>query len=345
MIYLMKLRIISNFKKRWKWLVLLAIVAIAIGYWGYQKTHPQKEELSFIHPERGALVKTIEVPGTVTAKEYARMRFAAGGKITKLGFKEGDWVKKGQTIATIDQRSLQKNLEKSLLSYSKERLDWDQTLDNTKDRTLDTEENRSKQKSQLDLTDTVLDVELSDIAITNSVLSAPFDGVLISTPTNVVGVNLLTTDIFELINPSTLYFQAQIDELDIGQIATSQEAKIDLDAFPDETFPSYVKSISFKSEQTSTSTVFLIELPLTANDLSKFRLGLNGDATITLQTKENVLSIPVETTINRDDKIFVKVKSGENETTEKEIQTGMETEERIEVVSGLTENDEIVLPK
>lgn len=341
----MKSRIVSNFKKRWKWLLLLAVVLAGVGYWMYGKANPKKEVLTFTKPERGELVKSLEVPGAINAKEYARMRFAAGGKIVSLNAHEGDWIAKGKTIAVIDQRALQKNLEKSLTTYSKERLDWDQTLDNTQDRWIPKPEDRSKQKDQLDLNSTVLDVQINNIAITNTVLSAPFDGILVSSPTNVTGINLLATDTFELVNPASLYFEAQVDELDIGQIHPGLTATIQLDAYPDEKFISSVKSVSYKSEQTSTSTVFLVDLPLNQIDLNKFRLGLNGNATITLQTKENALSISLDSLIDKDGKSFVKVKTGDNEATEKEIQTGLETETRIEVLNGLNDNDQVVLPK
>lgn len=330
---------------RWKLLLLIIVIIAGGGYWYYQRQTTNGEELTFIHPERGNLTKTIEVSGVITAKEYAQMRFAAGGKVVYLGAKEGDWVKKGQTIATIDARDLKKNLEKTLNLYSQERLDWDQTLDDTKDRWLPADEVRDKQSEQYDLSNTVLDVELRSIAISNTVLSAPFAGVLVASPTHVTGVNLLATDVFELVNPETVYFQAQVDELDIREIRETLPATIELDAYPDMTFASNVKFISYKAAQTTTSTVFLVEFPLPQTDLEKFRLGMNGDAIIQIETKENILSVPIDTTIDRDGKTFIQVKVSEEETEEREIETGMETDDRIEVLSGLSEDDEIVLPE
>ncbi|MEO8581274.1 MAG: efflux RND transporter periplasmic adaptor subunit [Patescibacteria group bacterium] len=341
----MKIRIKTNFKKRWKWLLLLLIVAAGLGYWVYGRANPKVEQLDFVKPERGELIKTLQASGFIKAKRNASIRFAAGGKVVYLGAKEGDWVKKGKTIATIDARALQKALEKSLNLYSKERIDWDQVLDNTKDRALPVTEDRTKQKDQFDLTNTVIDVQLNDIAITNNALVAPFDGVLVSSPTTVTGINLSATDAFELVDPTSLYFEAQVDELDVSQIQNGQGASIELDAYPDEHFDSSVQYVSYKSAQTSTSTVYLVQLPMAQLNLNKFRLGMNGDALITLQTKQNVLSVPLDAITVKDGKTYVSVKSGENQAEDKEITTGLETDERIEVLSGLDDNDEIVLPK
>lgn len=324
---------------------MLIVVLGGIGFWYYRRVNANKEVLTFIKPERGTLTKTLEVTGSVTAKEYATLRFSGGGKLTFLGAKEGDFVKKGKTIATIDQRSLRKSLEKSLNEYDQERIDWDQQLDDTKDRWLPVREDRTVDKNQIDLEQTVLDVEINDIAITNTVLTAPFDGILVSLPSPVSGVNLSVTDAFEFVNPDTLIFRAQVDELDIAQVSQGQKASIELDAYPDEKIDTMVNFISYKSAQTSTATIFLVELPLDDPDLNRFRIGMNGDTTILLEEKNDVISVPLEATTERDEKWFVNVKTSEESYEEREIKVGLETDDRIEVTSGLSDSDEIVLPE
>ncbi len=339
-------KIVKNLKKRWK--IILVLLLILAGVWGYSfyRSNQEQPELTFVSPERGNLTKNLEVSGEISAKQFARMRFISGGKIVYIGAQVGDRVKKWQTLATIDQRTLQKALERDLNEYSKERLDWDQTLDNTKDRTIPTSEDRTKQKEQYDLNNSVIDVEAASIAISNTALTAPFDGVLINAPTNVTGVTVLATDTFDVINPDSLIFRAMIDEVDIAQAKIGQQAIIKLDAYPDEEYQTVVHYISYQSAETTTGTVFPVEFQMLGErNIEKFRLGMNGDATIILETKEDTLSIPLDSTIERDGKTFVMVKTGEETTEEREIQIGIETEDRIEVLSGLTESDLVVLPE
>ena len=338
---------IKNFiLSRWKILLILVAILAVASFWYWNKQKSETKELKFTTVERGELVKTLEVSGSVTAKEYAKMRFAAGGKVVYLGAKEGDAVKKWQTIATIDRASLQNSLQQSLNLYSKERLDWEQQTDDIEDRWIPKSEERTVDKNQLDLNNTVLTVQAADIAIKNTVLTAPFDGVLISSPTNVTGLTLLATDVFEIVNPKTLVFKAIVDELDIAQVQSGQTVNIIFDAYPDESYTSSIDSIAYKSSQTTTGTVFLVDVPLTDfGDLAKFRIGMNGDVTINLEKKENVLYIPIEATRERDGKIFVDVKTGENQTQEREITIGMETSDDVEIISGLSETDEVMLPE
>jgi RND family efflux transporter MFP subunit len=333
-------------QKKW-WLIAIAVVLL-IGLFMYRGAEAKKPKLVFGSPVRQDITQILEASGAVNAKEKASLRFAAGGKLTYLGAKEGDVVKKWQTIATIDARDLQKRLEKGLNLYSQERNDWDQTLDNTKDRALPKAEERSVNNEQLTLKNTVIDVELASIATSNTVMSTPIAGVLVSAPTSVAGVVLAATDSFLVVNPATLIFRAEVDEADIAKIMKGQAATIQLDSYPDRDIETVVSNISYSAIETSSGTAFIVELPIptsTLNSLDTYRLGMNGSVKIKLAAKTQVLTVPLAATKERDGKFFVEVK-GENDTAvEREIGVGLETDELVEVTNGLSETDQIVLPQ
>ncbi len=335
-------------RKRWKLLALLLVILAGVLFWQQRRQAAQQVKLTFVSPERKKLVKTLEVSGIVEAKEKATLRFAAGGKVTYIGAKEGDVIKKWQTIARIDTRDLQKRLQQDLNLYFNERMDFEQGKDDRQDIGPTDALGRTAQKEQKNLENTVLDVEIRDIAIRNSVLSSPIEGILVSAPTTVAGVNLAATDAFEVINPKTLVFRATVDQADVSSIKKGQKVTLTLDAYPDKTIETEVSYIAYKSTQSSSGTVFIVEM-LIPNDyqyaeLEHYRLGMNGDANITLDEKDGVLVIPLETTKERDGKTFVQVKTGEKTAEDREIKVGLETDTQIEVVEGLTETDQIVMP-
>jgi multidrug efflux pump subunit AcrA (membrane-fusion protein) len=82
----------KNLKKRWKIIAFILLLTAGGLFWYYRTTEAQRVVVETIQPERGTLTKTLEVSGFVTAKEYVKMRFAAGGKVVFLGAQEGDWV-------------------------------------------------------------------------------------------------------------------------------------------------------------------------------------------------------------------------------------------------------------
>ncbi len=328
----------------WKWLLLAAVVLAGIGWWQYRRQVTNQPELTFEHPVRENLVKTLEVSGVVDAKEKARLRFLAGGKVTFIGAQEGDRVEKWQTIAVIDQATLQKQLQQDLNTFRQERLEWENT---TETAPITSRLNRARQQDQLDLDNEVLDVEIRDIAIQNTRLYAPFEGILTQSPTAVTGVQLLSTDYFELINPQTLVFRAEVDESDIAAVALGQETTINLDAHLDTDVNSVIEYIAYSSTETTSGTIFIVELPLdtTQHGLDFYRLGMNGDASIVVDRRENVLTIPLFALIERDDQTFVEVKVGEHETQERQIEVGLETDDKVEVLDGLTTDDWVLIPE
>lgn len=333
-------------KRRWKLVTLFLVIAAIGGSVLYRRSQAAQIELTWVSPEQQTLVKTLEVSGVVDAKEKARMRFIAGGKVVYLGAEEGSWVKKGQTIATIDQATLQKQLEQDLNLFMQERLDWDKlTTYDQSSGPVNRPQEYTRQKEQLDLNNEVLDVEIRNIAIRNTVLSAPFAGILTAAPTTTTGVTILSTDFFEVVNPETLIFRAEVDEADIGSVSLGQNAEIELDAYPDEAIQTNAAYIAYTSSQTSTGTIFLVEFPLNSTNLSKYRIGMNGDIAIELKRVPNALVIPLNATRQRDGKTYVDVRTGETTYQEREIEVGTETDELIEVTGGLTERDQILLPE
>lgn len=332
-------------KKRWKLTLVIAIVLSLIAVWRINAANSQKQELVFEPVKLGTLTKTLDISGIVDAKEKARVRFLAGGKLVYLGAQEGDWVKKWQTLASIDKRALQKQLNQDLNAYLDER--WD--FENSQDRYDYDVENKTTRKSldaeQRALENSVLTVEIKDIAIKESSLYSPFEGVLVKSPSTVTGVQLLATDYFEVVNPKTLIFKAEVDEADIGLISLNQKSTLELDAYDGETIDTNLSYISYASSVNSSGTVFLVEFPLNSEDLNKYRLGMNGDAQIILDSKENVLIVPFDATISRDGKYFVKIKGEDGKPVEKEIGIGLETDDQIEVTSGLSEGELVLIPE
>jgi len=186
--------------------------------------------------------------------------------------------------------------------------------------------------------------------ISNTVMTSPIDGILLNSPTNVTGVQLLATDIFEIVDPNSLIFKAEIDEEDIAQISKNQSAKLILDAYPDQELRAQVDKIAYQTSQSASGTVFIVNfifdtsLASQDNPLEKYRLGMNGDIDIELQSKQNILAIPLIAVKQRGNDYFVDLQGKNEEITEKQIQTGLETEEWIEVTSGLTTEDQVLIP-
>lgn len=335
---------IKRFAKRhWVVLLILLLLGGGIGFWIWRANQPAPPTYTLQQPERRTVEAVIDASGVVQAREVARLRFLGGGRITWIGAQQGDWVERGKTIATIDRAALQKQLELQLNNYEINRYDFEQTNDDL-DVLEETKEERAFKKNQLGLENSVLAVEIQNIAFRDTYVSAPFAGVLTSSPTNVAGVQLSPSDYFEIVNPGSIYFTAAVDESEIGKIQVGQSATIEFDAFIDESVQTTVERIGFRAVETGSGTQFLVDFALPEGWQKKVLLGMNGDVKIRLDRVENVLSIPLLATKIRDGKTYVEVSNGET-IEDREITTGLENDEYVQVTSGLEESDTVVIPE
>lgn len=340
--------ILSVIKRRW-YIVLCLFLLVGGGiYWRSRSTKP--EETVYVGVKQSAIESTLEISGKVDAEKKAVLKFLAGGKLVDMPVSEGQTVKKYQRIASIDAIELQKNLELSLNDYLGTRADFDQGIDDRKDQALTDTLRRIASKQQYTLNKSVLSVELRDIALRNATLLSPIEGVVTRLPVKVVGVQVIATDGFEIVDPNSLFFSGEVDEADIGKVLMGATVRIRLDAYPDETLVGEVYRIGLvaqNSSRSSGSTVYPVMVRFQNPDIFKQRIGMNGTAKILLQEKAQAFVVPIESTIQRDGKNFIRVRSsGSSEApVEREVILGIEGESDVEVVSGVVAGDEVVVPK
>lgn len=332
-----------------KWLVAAALVLLGMGgFFYYNQVAGAKKEIVTISPSRQNLRQTIEISGSVDADELANLSFAAASRLSWVGVKEGDEVKKWQAIASVDTRTLQKQLQQDLNDFGKERRDHDKTLkDNSfyERKDMDQELRWLFEKAQFDLDNTVLDVEIRDIAIRLSTIVSPIGGIVTQVDKPFAGMTVGPTDLFQIVNPTSVYFSGVVDEVDIAAVRPDQSASLTLDAYPNETLATSVGKVEFIPSTTrSGGTGYRVRLPLPPNQLLKYRLGMNGTATLLIEERSNVLTIPTDSIIVRDEVSYVEVKVGDK-VEERKVETGLSTDDYTEIISGLSEADLVVVPQ
>jgi len=342
-------KIFSLYKKIPLWpRIILVVALVGIGsYLAYSNIFGKKNGIEIIAPQRMTIVDLIELSGEVVAYRQVNLHFAVGGLLTYLPIKEGDTVKKWQTIASLDQRQLKKDLQKYLNLYSNQRNDFDQIKeDDQNDLALDTNDEikRLLANNQYTLDNTVIDVESKDLAVKLSRLYAPFEGIITRMDVKSPNVNVLVTDIFQIVDPNSLYFEANLDEEDINKVSVNQKAIVLLDAYPDESYETSVKSIAFASKETTTGTAYEVRFDFPEEIIRQLRLSLNGTVEIILDEKENVLTLPFEAVDERDEGDFIMVMENDK-PIEREVKIGIQTDTEIEILSGLSESDQVIISK
>lgn len=326
----------------------MVIVLIAGVGWYLMRGNGEDKEVVIIQPEMMDIEQTLEVSGVVDAHEQAQLTFPASSRLTWVNVKEGEWAKKWQGVAAVDTRTLQKQMEQDMNLHGKAFRTHEQVLDDNDyygDGGLDEAERRVVESSELDIRNSALTVEIRKLAIQLSSIVSPIEGLVTRVDQPNVGATVKPTDVFEIVNPDTVFFVVIVDEEDIGLVTEGQSAIIQLDAFSDDEFAAAVQQIAFSptlSESGGTGYKVDLSLPVD-NQMLKYKLGMNGDANIILSKKTNVLVVPVDSLIERDGVTYVEVQEGE-EVTRREVETGISNDDYVEIIDGLTQDDLVIRP-
>jgi len=333
-------------KKR-RLIIIGIILLITIGFsFFFQQKQSKKEKIKTTIVKQENLVQSVSASGKIKSEKEVTLKFQTSGQLAWVGVKKGDWVEKWQAIASLDKRKLQQSLEKELIDYMNQRWDFEQQHDDYQNDVITDSMKRILEKSQFDLNRDVLDVEVADLAIKLATIITPIEGIVIKVEMPVSGVNITpATAEFIVADPNEVYFEVNIDEVDIAGINVGQKALLALDTYPEEEIKAEVKQISFQSKTSSGGgTVFPVKISLPNNENLRFRLGMNGDAEVILEEKEAVLVIPTSALFIKKDKRYVFVVNN-NILQQKEVQAGLETDTEIEIIQGLEKDEVIVIEK
>jgi len=327
----------SIIKKRW--IISLAILfVLAFGIYQQFKPKTKANEITYAVKKQD-LKETLSFSGDIDAEEKAILRFQTSGRLAWVGVKEGDYVKKFQIIAQLDQREVKKKLQKELNDYLSERADFDQDKDDYEVVTNDTVK-RILEKAQYSLDSSVLDVEIQNLAIEFSNLFTPIEGIVTSVLSPYSGVNITPTQAeFEIVNPNSVYFLALVDQAEVVSLNDGKKGFITFDSYPNEKLKTTIQSISFIPRVGETGTVYEAKMSIDKDNSNyKYRAGMTGDVEFVTKEKKNVLAIQSDFINKEQGKKYVNIKDG-NRRYKGYVTTGVTIDDFIEIKSGLKEGN------
>ena len=175
------------------------------------------------------------------------------------------------------------------------------------------------------------------------VISAPQDGIVASIVTPSATEQAVDTVLVSLYVGDEKEMVVSVDELDITSVAVGQNVELAMDAITDTTYAGTVSKIS--QIGTATSGVTVYDVTLTVEGDERLKLGMNGTATILVEERENVLLVPITALNTSRGESYVWLKSDAAADGEPGVRTTVETglsdENYAEVLSGLSEGDEV----
>lgn len=319
-------------------IVWIVIILSLVGGYFYYRSQSKTEPLQTETVKRGDVSETISISGELVPSEYADLSFQGAGTVNRVSVKEGDAVRAGQVIASLDSSVLQSQLNEARIAQAIAEQDeklarhgWDD---------LKREERNVKKLASEQARENVRTViaQINDKSVTS-----PIDGTLSRFDVRTGEVVTLGEVIARVAKTDGFIIEARVPESDIVKVMIGMQAKVTFDAFlQDEVFDAAVVEIDRASTTIQDVVSYVVKFRLDKTD-DRLKDGMTANIDIETAKKEGVLIVPFRTLAKEGGKTYAEVSRGENQLEKVEVTTGVEGDEgMVEITSGLQEGDEIV---
>lgn len=151
------------------------------------------------------------------------------------------------------------------------------------------------------------------------------------------------TNLVLLGDVSRMYVEVEVDEADLGLVHVGQEVRIGVEAFEDQVYEGSVTRIDPQAITTSSITTVRVEAEVLDLD-SRLLPGLTATCDFMVDEVKGALRLPIRAVDVDDEGATVRVWSGE--AVERiPVEVGLEGDEYYEILSGVSEGDEILVPR
>jgi membrane fusion protein, multidrug efflux system len=273
--------------------------------------------------------------GSLRADEAVTIRPEVAGRIERISFDEGQSVKKGALLATLDAAETRALAESSRVqaNLDKQRLERAEDLHRKgfiSQQALDEARSnhaRSAAKQRED-----------EAKLAKSAIRAPFSGIAGLRQVSEGAFVAAGTDIARLEKVDQLKLDFRVPEAFLAQLKPGLAVSAVVDAFPQQSFPGKIYALEPAiDEQTRTVLV----RARVANPELKLRPGMFARVQLTLGVRENAVWIPEEAIVPRGQESTVfRIVDGKAELVL--VQTGTRKVGEVEIIKGLAGGDLVV---
>ncbi len=226
-------------------LILAGVIIFAFLYFIFFKKQKRNEILLY---------------GNIEIREVS-LSFRVSGKLSELYFEEGDYVKKGQVLARLEEDTFKADLAEAKAreaeaSATKINADdiYRRNLALCADETISKEECKNiltnKNKSEADYNLAAAQFQNARIAYNDTKLLAPNDGIILTRITEIGTILGAGTPVYSMSLFKPLWARAYIKEEDLGKVKLGQRAYISSDSMPEREFRAHIGFISPVAEFT-----------------------------------------------------------------------------------------------
>jgi len=274
--------------------------------------------------------------GNLIPYKEADIMAISSGKLVSVNFELGSYVSKGAVVARVDNRGLQLNLEAAQLAKAKADKDLKRfTALLEGEATTEV----SQQDAKLQFDNSVNQIELIQKQMADNNIKSPVSGQVVSKLKEAGEYVSPGTVLGHVVDVSRLKVNVMVGEKDAYTLKVGQPVTITTEIYPEVTFKG---KVSFVSAQADGAHNYAVEIEMNNQKEAPLKAGTFVYADFARNSQQKLLLVPRTALIEslQNPMVYV-VENGK--AVVKKITIGRDIGSNIEVLNGLSENEEVII--
>jgi RND family efflux transporter MFP subunit len=259
----------------------------------------------------------------------------AQGKVVSFSLEEGDRIGKGQLIAKVDDELLQLQIENTEVNIEGQKNDEKRYDNLVKENAVS---GVQVEKTKLGIRSAEIQKKQLQKQLRNTSIVAPFSGVITKKMIDIGSVIGAGSPLVEITDISSVKLTVSVPERDILKFRMNQEVKVTVDIYGSRHFSGRVTNISVQADKAHNFKVQIV----VNNAKQEIMAGMYGSASLTNNQSHTALSVLRKALVGstKNPQVYV-IRNGRAKLIP--FNAGTSDGEYIEVISGLSTTDRIVL--
>lgn len=301
--------------------------------------------------KEGSISKEVTYSGSIKGANEVTLYPKAAARVVSIHLREGDRVSKGQTIISLDTTDYQTGAAAAEATLAAAEANYQNVKSNV-DRTRALFEqggvsSQQMEQAELGLIQADTAVQQAQVAMDNA--QNMLNNCQITSPINgVVGLIQITegnmaspqAPVAVVSSTGKMAVKINVSETDIGYVSANSEVRVKVSSIPGQEFPGRVTSIA--TVVSPLTKGFPVEITLDNPD-NLLKSGMVAEIRLSTQQKDGVLTISRGAVVEKGARRVVFTVDEEAVVHETEIEVGLENNDFVEVISGLSPGDQVVV--
>lgn len=350
--------------KRLVFVVLTTALAITAGCSQKEAAAPEENKpipVAYQEVKKENISANTVITGKVTPSSEVLIMPKLSAKVANVPVDVGSKVKKGDLLVKLDTSDLEislasaiNGLQNAKLAQTQTQLNYNDTKANY-DRMVQLYQSGAISKQQLDQAELAYNLAKQNLKaptiasaqnqidtirnqLSNGIITSPIDGEVATRSIDPGEMAGPSQTVMSVVNIDKVFIEGNVAESDISLVKEGQKVSVAVDAAGG-SFEGTVKIVSPVADAQTKGYKVKVEV---VNTDHKLKPGMFAEIRLVTSDKKDVIVIPKEALINRGaDKAVYVVNN--NVAEERIVETGVESDEKVEIIKGLNINDKYVI--